>query len=51
MRAGNKIVIFFKDLSFGWLIDKEMFTVLTQQSQIENLFMNSDQDPTMTILE
>ena len=35
--VGKKIVIFFNDLSFGWLIDEKIFISLKQKSGMEQL--------------
>ena len=39
--VGKKIVIFFDDLSFGWLIDEKMFISLTHKSGIEQFLCES----------
>ena len=35
--VGKKVVIFFNDLSFGWLIDEKVFISLTQKSGMQLL--------------
>jgi hypothetical protein len=33
--VGKKIVIYFNDLSYGWLIDEKIFISLTQKNCME----------------
>ena len=35
--VGKKIVIYFNDLSFGWLIDEKIFISLKQKTGMEKL--------------
>jgi len=35
--VGEKIVIYFNDLSFGWLIDEKIFISLKQKKSMEQL--------------
>ena len=39
--VGKKIVVFFDDLSFGWLIDEKMFISLTHKSGMEQFLCES----------
>jgi hypothetical protein len=35
--VGKKIIIYFNDLSFGWLIDEKISISLTQKCNMEQL--------------
>ena len=39
--VGKKIVIYFNDLSFGWLIDEKVFISLKQKNGMEK-FLRED---------
>ncbi len=40
--VGKKIVIYFNDLSFGWLIDEKIFISLKQENSMEQLLCERD---------